>query len=148
MKINLIELRVVRKELDIDINVDLKEKISGTTMAGKLCVSLIGDCDRENLLSIFLDTQNNITGVQTVAVGSVNQCAVSIPEILKGALVTNSTSIIIAHNHPAGSLSPSKDDINLTNSIKEKSTYMGIRLLDSIIVNYENYFSFTENSLL
>ena len=74
--------------------------------------------------------------------------------ILKNAVECNATVIAVAHNHPSGSVRPSKEDINLTKKIKEACEIMDIKLLDHVLVgehsssNGNNYFSFYDNGML
>ncbi|RYE32375.1 MAG: hypothetical protein EOP48_31090, partial [Sphingobacteriales bacterium] len=66
----------------------------------------------------------------------------------KKALETNSTSLILSHNHPSGSLRPSQADENLTYKLKSAAAYFDIRILDHIIVSEEGYYSFADNGLI
>ena len=68
--------------------------------------------------------------------------------ILKKALEENAVSIILCHNHPSGSLRPSRADEVLTEKIKNAALLFDIKLLDHIIVSKEGYFSFADNGLL
>jgi DNA repair protein RadC len=68
--------------------------------------------------------------------------------ILKKALEENAISIILGHNHPSGSLRPSKADEEFTHKIKKGAGYLDIKLLDHIIVSEEGYFSFADQGLL
>jgi DNA repair protein RadC len=68
--------------------------------------------------------------------------------ILKRALEHDATAIILCHNHPSGSLKPSKADEDLTYKIKEAARYFDIQVLDHIIVSDEGYYSFADEGLL
>jgi DNA repair proteins len=68
--------------------------------------------------------------------------------ILKKALEEDATSIVLCHNHPSGSLQPSKADEDLTKKIKDAAGYFDIRILDHIIVSEEGYFSFADEGML
>jgi len=68
--------------------------------------------------------------------------------ILQAALKSNSSGLIVCHNHPSGNLNPSESDTKITQKIKEAGNLMDIQLLDHIIISNEDYYSFADNGLL
>ena len=74
--------------------------------------------------------------------------AVDIRLILEAALRNQSTAIVLCHNHPSGSLTPSTMDKNLTRQLAEACRIMNIRLLDHVIVSDQGYFSFKDQGLM
>jgi DNA repair protein RadC len=80
--------------------------------------------------------------------GGISQSIVDIRILYKTALDHYSTGVIIAHNHPSGSLKPSREDISITQKIKEAGNTLNIQLLDHIIVTQDSYFSFSDAGLL
>jgi DNA repair protein RadC len=109
----------------------------------------IGDYDREALVVLTLDIKNKINSITVASLGSVNSSIVHPREVFKTAILSNASSIIIGHNHPSGDPSPSKEDINITERLKECGKIMGIELLDHVIIGeYDKYFSFKEKGLL
>jgi len=97
--------------------------------------------DREKFVSILLDGKNNVIGIDEISVGSVTTSLVHPREVLKSAILSNAVSIIIAHNHPSGSTEPSKEDIKITERLKECCELIGINLLDHIIIGDVSYKS-------
>lgn len=90
---------------------------------------------------ICLDNKNQPTSINTVSIGSLNSSIVHPREVFKIAILSNSASIIIYHNHLSGDVNPSKEDINITEILKE----FGIDLIDHIIVGSNStYYSFKE----
>ena len=87
-------------------------------------------------------------GIYNVSKGGISSTIVEIRHILYIALKTNSTGIILAHNHPSGNLKPSSTDINLTRRIKSACEIMDLNLTDHIILTKDNYYSFMEGGLL
>ena len=87
-------------------------------------------------------------GIYNVSKGGISSTIVEIRHILYIALKTNSTGIILAHNHPSGNLKPSSTDINLTRKIKNACELMDLNLTDHIILTKDNYYSFMEGGLL
>jgi DNA repair protein RadC len=68
--------------------------------------------------------------------------------ILKSAVEHLASSIVLAHNHPSGNLQPSKEDINLTQKVKQAAALFDIQVIDHIIVGDANYYSFADEGLL
>ena len=84
------------------------------------------DSDREKLILVCLDNKNQPTSINTVSVGSLNSSIVHPREVFKVAILSNSASIIVYHNHPSGDVTPSKEDINITKRLKEARKILGI----------------------
>ena len=98
---------------------------------------------------MYLNKANRVLGVFPVSVGGITSTIVDLRLILSIALKTLTTSIILCHNHPSGSLTPSKQDIDLTLKIKEAAKYLDIVVQDHIIITFEQkYFSFADDGLI
>jgi DNA repair protein RadC len=119
-------------------------KINNPEEAYNLVKDELINMDREVMLSILLTPQNILIGVETVCIGSVQSCMFTTGEVFKGALLANAVSIILCHNHPSGSLSPSQEDFRVTQLMTEAGKILGIRVLDHIIVTQEGYKSLNE----
>ena len=103
---------------------------------------------RENFLAVHLDAKNKILCLDRVSVGSLN-CAVVHPrEVFKSCLLSSAAALLLIHNHPSGNTSPSREDIELTDRLKEASELLGIRILDHVIIGTEGYYSFADQGLL
>ncbi len=103
--------------------------------------------DRELFLVISLNTKNKVLGLNMVSMGTVNTSLVHPREVFKSAILLNASCIVLAHNHPSGEVTPSKDDIAITERLVDAGTVLGIQVVDHIIVG-NSFFSFMENSLL
>ncbi len=112
-----------------------------------LKISLKGMPDEE-LKAIFLNNRNFLLAIETIQKGTVNQSVIYPRKIVERALYNHSINVIIAHNHPGGSLEPSVEDIKVTENIKNALKTIDVGLLDHIIIGGNNYFSFKENRLL
>jgi len=110
--------------------------------------ALLGDVDREYFVAFMLDGKNRVSSCNVVSVGSLNQAIVHPREVFKAAILSNSAAIIVAHNHPSGDTTPSREDREITRRLKEAGDLIGIRVLDHIIVGDNSYLSFTEMGLL
>lgn len=137
--INVVSLKMVRDRI---LSFD---NITSPDIAYDICDEILGDCDRENIIVICLDSQNKPTNISIVGVGSITSAIAEPREIFKTAILSNSNSIIIAHNHPSGEIKPSHADIFLTKRLIKCGTLLGIKVLDHIIVGDKEYFSFKEN---
>lgn len=138
--INIVSLKMTRDKT-LSFN-----NISSPDIVYDICDEMLKDCDRENMIVICLDTQNKPTNINIVGVGSINSTIVEPREIFKTAILSNSNSIIIAHNHPSGKVKPSYADIFLTKRLIKCGTLLGIKILDHVIVGDKEYFSFKENN--
>lgn len=111
-----------------------------------LKASLKGSADEEFKV-VFLNSRNHLLGIETIQRGTVNKSVVYPRKIVERALHNHATGVIIAHNHPGGSLKPSEDDCKITKAIKEALKTVDTVLLDHIIIGGNGYFSFKENSI-
>ena len=111
-----------------------------------LKVSLKGLADEEFKM-LFLDTRNHLIAIGTLKSGTVNRSMVFPRKVVERALYHHTVGVIIAHNHPAGSLEPSVEDKAITKAIREALKTVDIKLLDHIIIGGNKYFSFIENNL-
>ena len=94
---------------------------------------------------ICLDSNNNCICCE-VSHGGLNYASLNPRDVYKRALISNCKSIIIAHNHPSGNIKPSREDIEITEILKNAGEILDIKLLDHIIVGNKDYYSFYENS--
>jgi DNA repair protein RadC len=102
---------------------------------------------KEVLTVIYLDSSHAILNTETVAEGTINVNTVYPRELVKKALLENASALIIAHNHPSGSLDPSPQDLQLTRTLSLLGRLMQIQLLDHIIIG-DGSFSFADNGLM
>jgi len=100
--------------------------------------------DQECLVSIFLDTRNQVIRVRTLTVGTLSGSPAHPREVFKEALAHGCASFILCHNHPSGDPTPSKDDIALTQRLMKAGEVMGVPLLDHIIVGAGRFVSLKE----
>lgn len=102
----------------------------------------------EFVYMLALNSQGKILGVYMVSKGTVNNSVLSSREIYMVALMLGAVNIILVHNHPSGDCTPSRDDINSSQRIKEAGSLLGINLLDHIIVGNNHYCSLDATGLL
>jgi len=103
------------------------------------------DRKQEHFLCVSLNGANEVITTRIVSVGLVNKTQVHPREVFADPITDRASAIIVAHNHPSGKLVPSKEDIEMTMQLKSSGKTLGIRLLDHIIFNQKDYYSFLEN---
>ena len=97
---------------------------------------------------VFLNRTNKINNFQVISEGGITGTVADPRIILKKALEEDAVSLILCHNHPSGSLKPSKADEDLTQKIKEAARYFDIKVTDHIIVSEVGYYSFADEGIL
>lgn len=105
------------------------------------------DLKIEECWSIFLNQSNRIIRKQRISVGGLTATQVDIRVIMAEALKCSATAMILCHNHPSGSCRPSNDDNRLTESLRQASIVMNIRLLDHLVYA-DDYFSYADEGRL
>ena len=143
MNIKVVNLQIVdRYEITIEAK---NEYVYGVGDAAPVFCSMIGKLNIEVLALLCLDNANKIINYSTVAMGEINKVRVPLAQILKIALISNSSSIVIAHNHPSGVLEITNSDIEMTRRIGRALNFFDIQLLDSLVVNDTNAVSIRGN---
>ena len=143
-KIDVVKV-YVKKEQSLQIEKDVIKK---PEQVFEVVKNFLGEVDREHLIVIVLDVKNKINSISVASVGTLNSSIVHPREVFKTAILANGVSIILAHNHPSGDTSPSKDDINITTRIKECGLLMGIELLDHVILGDEKFISLKNEGII
>lgn len=106
------------------------------------------DRRQEHFLCASINGANEVLNIRVVSIGLVDRSPVHPREVFAEALADRASAIIVAHNHPSGSLEPSPNDVEVTAQLKAAGEVMGISLLDHIIFNRSGYYSFLENGSL
>jgi len=104
--------------------------------------------DQESFWIMGYNNQNQEVCNECLFIGGINQCFVDARILFKRLLMAGASKFMIIHNHPGGKCKPSKEDIKLTNKIKEGSEILDLELLDHVIIAEDRYCSFKEHSLL
>ena len=102
----------------------------------------------EQFKVLFLNRSNKVMAVYNISTGGITGTVADPRLILSAALKINAVSMILSHNHPSGSLKPSKADEELTYKIKCAAAYFDMKVLDHVILTEESYFSFADEGLM
>lgn len=97
---------------------------------------------------ICLDIKNKIIGIHEVSRGTLTSSLVSTREVFKRILLNNSCKVILAHNHPSGSVEPSEPDKKITKRLVNAGDILDVEILDHLIIGDGTYYSFKENSMM
>lgn len=106
------------------------------------------DKTHEVFMVAFLNRANKIIHIETISEGGITATVVDIRIILKKALEQSAVNLVLCHNHPSGSLKPSKADEQLTQKIKQAALLLDIGVIDHVIVSEDGYYSFADEGLL
>jgi len=103
----------------------------------------------EEFKVLLMNRSNSILGLLPISRGGISGTVTDVRVIMQGALKSNASGILLAHNHPSGNITPSESDNKITQKIKEAGIIMDIQLLDHLILSTEgNYYSYADNGLL
>ncbi len=103
---------------------------------------------KEKFIGVYLDSRNSLIKMETISVGNLNSSIIHPRELFKVAIQLSANSVIIAHNHPSGDPTPSKEDIYITKKIISAGRVIGIPVLDHIIVGEDEYISMAEQNVV
>ncbi|HEB12292.1 MAG TPA: JAB domain-containing protein [Actinobacteria bacterium] len=123
---------------------DKKISLTSPAKVAKLLIPKMRDLEEEHFKALILDTKNQLLRVVDVAVGTLNAAIVHPREIFKIAIKANAAGLIVAHNHPSGDTSPSREDITLTRRLAEAGRILGIEFIDHIIIGDGCWLSLKE----
>ena len=102
----------------------------------------------EEFKVMLLNRANKVLGLITISSGTVTACPVEPRHIILAAIEANACSIILAHNHPSGSLKPSPSDLDITKKISDGAKFFDLKVLDHLIITNEAFMSFSDEGLL
>lgn len=139
--IDIVKIKMVK---DRETEKKYKAKITNPGDAYDILRDLLEDEDRENFLVLTLNCKNEINAINTVSVGTLSSSVVHPREVFKVAILSNSSKIMLVHNHPSGDVEPSNADKMMTHRLIESGKILGIEIIDHIIIG-DTYYSFREN---
>ena len=147
---NASEIDIVYKK-KITCKVSERPMISTSQDGYKICLHY-WDKDKIELLEefkvLYLNQSNRVLQILPLSQGGITGTIADPRLVIATALKVAACSMVLAHNHPSGSLKPSRADEEITLKIKEAAKYFDIKVLDHLIVTNEGYFSFADEGLL
>lgn len=124
------------------------EKINSSKDAFEILQPLLGELQHEEFWILYLNNSNKVLHKAQLSKGGITGTLVDVRLIMKQTLELGAVGIILAHNHPSGTLKPSTADKQITQKIKRASESLDIKVLDHLIITQKNYYSFADNQAL
>jgi len=103
---------------------------------------------QERFAVLLLDVKNRLIGTQVITIGTATETLASPRDIFREVLRQGATRVVVAHNHPSGSLEPSSEDITLTRQLLEGAQFLGVPLLDHLILGHGEFRSLRQTTML
>ena len=125
-----------------------KKKITSSGSVFELMQPIIGELPHEEFWIIYLNNSNKVIQKNQISKGGITGTLVDVRLVLKMALEVGAVALILAHNHPSGTLKPSEADKNLTQKLKIAAQSLDIKVLDHLIITEKAYFSFADENHL
>ncbi|MDD3363699.1 MAG: DNA repair protein RadC [Syntrophomonas sp.] len=132
----------------ISKDVEIRDLIKSPKDVEKMLVQEMRVYDREHFVVLYLDRKGGLIVKEDVSVGGLHSSIVHPREVFKTAVKRSAASIILAHNHPSGDPSPSREDIDITRRLVEAGGIMGIEVLDHVVIGENTYCSLKEKGLI
>lgn len=125
-----------------------RPKIASSADAYRMLLKELGRLPQEEFVAVYLNNQNQLIGTTVVSRGTSSEALVNPSDVLRPGLLSGSTRMIIAHNHPSGDTTPSPNDAALTKRIKQAGEVVGIQLLDSLVISDRSYASLRDLGII
>ncbi len=125
-----------------------KKKITSSTDVFELMQPIIGELEHEEFWIVYLNNSNKVLQKNQLSKGGMTGTLVDVRLVMKNALEVGATGLILAHNHPSGTLKPSEADKQITQKLKLAAQSLDIKVLDHLIVTEKAYFSFADDGVL
>ncbi|MGB5668494.1 MAG: DNA repair protein RadC [Maribacter sp.] len=123
-------------------------KISSSKDVFELLQPTMGELPHEEFWIVYLNNSNKVMHVAQLSKGSITGTLVDVRLVMKQALELGAVALVLAHNHPSGTLVPSKADKQITEKLKNASIALDIKVLDHLIITQNDYFSFADETIL
>ena len=124
------------------------QKVHSTSDAGRILCAMFRHEQTESVRLLCLNAGGKVLKLTLLNEGDINAVHFSVRKIVETALSAKAVSVILAHNHPGGTLTPSREDLDATNSAKAALSTVGIQLLDHLIISGDGYCSLREEGYL
>jgi len=125
-----------------------KKRIHSSSQLASFLKSSLKDYTYEVFAVVFMNVSGKVKHFEILSRGGINQTIVDPRIIFLKALEVQATSLVLCHNHPSGSLKPSRSDEELTAKLKSAGKLLDIKVMDHLIVSDEGYYSFADEGLM
>jgi DNA repair protein RadC len=140
-------IRLLKETIAVYFEYSTSEKADQFTDVHELVTyfkALLGGTKNEVVRVLYLNSQNQIIHAENLSEGTVNKAVVFPRKIVEGALTHRASSVIMAHNHPGGTIEPSEDDDHITAQVQAALRTVDITLQEHLIISDEGYYSYNE----
>lgn len=125
--------------------ITLHMKLSNVELVHNAFKKYFINLKQEKFLAIYLDNKKCLISYKILSIGTIDHTIVHPRDVFNEAIKVSASSIILMHNHPSSDITPSKEDIKTTNKLVETGLIMNIPIIDHIITNGKEYYSFYDN---
>lgn len=108
----------------------------------------MGELQHEEFWIVYLNNSNKVLHTAQLSKGGITGTLVDVRLVMKQALEFGAVALILAHNHPSGTLKPSKADKEITQKLKTGAEVLDLKVLDHLIITQKDYFSFADEGIL
>jgi len=130
------------------LDVKIKDFIHSPEDVSRLLMDEMRYLDREHLYGLYLDRKGGLLSKEIISIGSLSSSIVHPREVFKSAVKCSASSVIVAHNHPSGDPTPSREDFDITRRLVEAGKIMGIELIDHLVIGHKSYCSLKEKGAI
>ena len=150
-KIDLFEVAEIKLSYSAKVKSSQRPRVASSRQVYEVFAQT-WDHDRiefvEDFKVMLLSRANRVLGIVTISSGGTAGTVVDVKLVYAAAIKSNSSSVIIAHNHPSGNMRPSEQDKRLTQRIKQAGSILDIPVLDHVIMTADGYYSFADEGEL
>ena len=115
--------------------------IDSPAVAADAVGDVLGGLAQERFVALLLNTKSRLLGIANVSEGSMTSVAVDPRVVFTACLLSGATRLLVAHNHPSGDCTPSREDLSLTRQLAQAGRIMGVPLLDHVIIGGDAFVS-------
>lgn len=123
-------------------------KITSSKSVFELLHSRMGDLEHEEFWIVYLNNANKVLHTAQLSKGGITGTLVDVRLVMRQALELGAVALILAHNHPSGTLKPSSADKQITQKLKLAAEALDLKVLDHLIITQKEYFSFADEGIL
>ena len=131
-----------------DSEIEKRSIIKSSKDAYNIIADVLSDLPHEEFWVLYLNRKNEVIKKENISKGGVSGTIADSKIIFKSAIEQLASAIILCHNHPSGSLTPSAADLSLTKKLKETGIILDTPVLDHLIIGEKDYFSFADENLM
>ncbi|AYN69017.1 JAB domain-containing protein [Euzebyella marina] len=123
-------------------------KVGSSRDAFEILQPILGELEHEEFWILYMNNSNKVLHKSQLSKGGLTGTLVDVRIVMKQALEIGAVALILAHNHPSGTLKPSHQDRKITQKLKVASEALDIKVLDHLIITQKDYYSFADEGIL